>query len=130
MQEIEYAPYTERMRYFSTEGNAMRGRKPQKLELAPGDVPALQRLARKQTWPFYQVQRARVVLAVAAGEGIQSVAERMECDPATIWRICRRYERGGMTKLLEAPPRTGRPLQISPPATRPNRAIGLSGADC
>ena len=66
----------------------MRGRKPRTLELVPADVAALQQLARKQAWPWYQVQRARVLLAVAAGERIQAVAARLECDPATVWRIC------------------------------------------
>lgn len=107
----------------------MRGRKPRALELATADVPLLQQLAKKQTRPWYQVQRARIVLAVAAGERVQSVAVRMECDPATVWRICRRYEADGIGGLLEFTPRCGRPLVISPPATRTNRAVGLSGAD-
>lgn len=107
----------------------MRGRKPRGLELAPAEVGSLQRLARRQTRPWYQVQRARVVLAVAAGERIQSVAARMECDPSTVWRICRRYQETGLDGLLELAPRAGRPLAISPPAAGANRTTGVFGAD-
>jgi hypothetical protein len=107
----------------------MRSRKPRVLDLAPAEVPSLRRLARRQTRPWYQVQRARVVLAVAGGERIQSVAERMECDPSTVWRICRRYQDNGLDGLLEVAARAGRPLEISPPATGANRATGVFGAD-
>lgn len=112
------------------QGDAMRGRKPQKLDLASGDVRVLEKLARKRTWPFYQVQRARVVLAVATGERVQAVAKRLECDPATVWRICQRYQTAGLAGLLEGPPRSGRPLVIPPPAASANCAVGVFGADC
>jgi hypothetical protein len=50
--------------------------------------------------PEYQVQRARIVLAVAEGDRIQHVAELMSCDEATVWRTCRRYEHAGLSGLL------------------------------
>jgi transposase len=64
---------------------------------------------------WFQVQHARIVLAVAAGEPIQAVAARLECDRATVWRVCRRYEQGGLRELLLDEPRVGRPQEISPP---------------
>jgi len=78
----------------------MPGRKPRCLNIAAPDLPILQAVARARHLAFYQVQHARIVLAVAAGEPVHSVASRMECDPATAWRVCRRYEQGGLSALL------------------------------
>src|SRR5205807_9234062 len=76
---------------------------------------------------WFQVQHARIVLAVAAGEPIQAIAFRMECDRSTVWRICRRYEQGGLKELLLDDPRLGRPQEISPPPARPDRRVSLPG---
>ena len=106
----------------------MRGRKPRRLSLAPGDLVALRQVARADSLPWYQVRKARIVLAIAAGERSRSVAARMECDEATVWRTCRRYEGSGLAGLMAAPSRSGHPPRISPPATRPDRGAGLLGA--
>lgn len=92
----------------------MRGRKPRPLTIAADDLPVLQAVARSRHLPWFQVQHARIVLAVAAGELVHAVASRMECDRATVWRLCRRYEQGGLTRLLWDEPRLGRPQEISP----------------
>jgi transposase len=62
------------------------------------------------------VRRAKIVLAIAAGERQHSVATRLECDEATVWRVCERYRHGGLAGLL-ADGRlghSGRLEQISP----------------
>lgn len=74
----------------------MRGRKPRDFSLAAHDVPLLQRIARSRILPWFQVQRARVVLAIADGERVQTVAFQLPCAPSTIWRFCRRYEQAGL----------------------------------
>lgn len=79
----------------------MRGRKPRGIELAAYDQGVLQGIARSRSRPWFQVQRARLVLAVAAGERVQTVADRMGCDPSTPWRIFRRYEQKGLAGILE-----------------------------
>src|SRR5262245_59748732 len=107
---------------------SMRGRKPRPLTLAPADVPVLEAVARSRRLAWFQVQHARIVFAVAAGDPIQAVAGRLECDPATVWRVCRRYEQGGLSKLLLDDTRLGRPQEISPPPARPDRRVGLLGA--
>jgi len=107
----------------------MRGRKPRPLSIAAPDIPILQAVARARHLAFYQVQHARIALAVAGGEPIHSVASRLGCDPATVWRVCRRYEQGGWERLLLDEPKAGHPLEISPPAARPDRRVGLPGAD-
>ena len=61
----------------------MRGRKPRRITLASHDVPLLHQIARSRTLPWFQVQRARVVLAMAKGERVQTVAFQMQCAPST-----------------------------------------------
>lgn len=99
----------------------MPGRKPRPLTVAPADATLLHPIARSRSRPWLQVQRARIVLAVAAGQRIPTVAEQARCDPATVWRVGRRYERAGLELLLAESPRSGRPQEISPPAKGPDR---------
>jgi hypothetical protein len=106
----------------------MRGRKPRDFSLAAHDVPIRQQIARSRILPWFQVQRARVVLAIADGERVQTVAVQLQCDPSTVWRFCRRYEQAGLEGLLSEAPRSGHPMEISPSAARSDRATGLSGA--
>jgi len=106
----------------------MRGRKPRPIEIAPEDLPALQQIARSQTRPWYQVRRARILLGIADGAQTQILAFLTQCDESTVRRTCRRYERLGLSGLLESPKRSGRPIVISPPAACPDRRAGLLGA--
>jgi hypothetical protein len=78
----------------------MRGRKPRPLAVAPADYAVLRMIAQRSDLPWYQVQRARVVLATAAGQRTTVVAAQTGCDTSTVWRICRRYEQGGLSSLL------------------------------
>jgi Winged helix-turn helix len=106
----------------------MRGRRPRPLTLQPADTPILQAVAHSRRLAFFQVQHARMVLAVAAGQRVGAVASRLECDRSTVWRVCRRYEQGGLKKLLVDGPREGRPQEISPPPACPDRPTRLPGA--
>lgn len=94
----------------------MRGRRPEELIIPPHDEDLLRAAAHNGSLPWFQVQRARIVLAIADGERPCSIADRLECDAATVWRSCQRYRRGGLDGLLsegrQANP--GRPQQISP----------------
>jgi hypothetical protein len=78
----------------------MRGRKPRRVTIFPSDLAVLRWIARGENLPSYQVQRARIVLAIAAGARTQRVASDADCDEATVWRICRRYEEMGLSGLL------------------------------
>jgi hypothetical protein len=78
----------------------MRGRKPRRVSVAPSDMSVLRWIARGDDLPPYQVQRARIVLAIAEGQRTQRVAEDAGCDEATVWRTCRRYEQLGLSGLL------------------------------
>lgn len=74
----------------------MRGRRARPLDIVSADVPILQHVARSRSQPWFQVQHARILLAVSAGQRIQSVAVQMQCHETTIWRLCRRYEQQGL----------------------------------
>ncbi len=78
----------------------MRGRKPRRLTLAAADEPVLRWIAQGHGLPTYQVQRARIVLAIAEGRRTGEVAKQNDCDEATVWRACRRYEQSGLSGLL------------------------------
>ena len=45
----------------------MRGRKPEALTIHSPDLSELERIARSDALPWYQVRRARIVLGIAAG---------------------------------------------------------------
>jgi DNA invertase Pin-like site-specific DNA recombinase len=78
----------------------MRGRKPRQVSIVSSDYSVLEWIARGDDLPSYQVQRARIVLAIADGERTQDVAEKFGCDEATVWRTCRKYEQMGLSGLL------------------------------
>jgi len=62
----------------------MRGRKPHPLRLADADRPVLEAVACHRRLCWFQVQHARIVLAVAAGEPVGQVAARLQCDRTTV----------------------------------------------
>src|SRR5579883_2849313 len=83
----------------------MRGRKPRSLTISAADRPILEFVAHDRRLAWFQVQHARIILAIAAGERVGDLATRLECDRTTIWRVCRRYEQGGLKQLLQDDPR-------------------------
>jgi Homeodomain-like domain len=115
---------------ISRSSPAMRGRRPNPLTIWRHDHPILLRLAHSQTSPWFQVQRARIVLAIADGQRTEAIASQMQCEETTVWRACQRYRRDGLAGLLAdgRANRSGRPASISPPPARPNRRVGVSGA--
>ena len=59
-------------------GCLMRGRRPEKLTIARRHADVLHAAAHSGSLPWFQVQRAKIVLAIAAGERQCSVAGRLE----------------------------------------------------
>jgi transposase len=94
----------------------MRGRRPEELTVSQRDADVLHTAAHNGSLPWFQVQRARIVLAIAAGERPCAVADRLECDTATVWRSCQRYRQAGLAGLFSEGRQNnlGRPQQISP----------------
>jgi transposase len=94
----------------------MRGRKPSSLSVASPDIDRLQKTAHSDVLPWYQVRRARIVLAIAAGERKRDVAVQMGCGEATVWRTCECYRQEGLEGLWAdgRQGRSGRLAQITP----------------
>ena len=94
----------------------MRGRKPEVLTILPPDFPELERIARSDRLPWYQVRRARIVLEIATGQRREDLASQLECDDSTIWRTCQRYRQLGLVGLLsdDRHDHSGRDLEITP----------------
>src|SRR3954454_6515723 len=61
-------------------GRLMRGRRPEKLTFARRDADALSAAAHSGPFLGFRVRRAKLVLAIAAGEHQSSVAARLECN--------------------------------------------------
>ena len=88
----------------------MRGRKPSPLAIPSHDRTILEQVARSESLPWYQVRRARTVLAIAQGQRTSVVAFQMQCDVETVRRTCQRYRKLGLDGLLEpARDRAARP---------------------
>ena len=82
----------------------MRGRKPSVLSVAPSDEDRLHTTAHSDSLPWYQVRRARILLALAAGQRKRDVAAQMECGVATVWRACERYPMFGVGEISARSP--------------------------
>src|SRR5438067_13342954 len=91
----------------------MHGRKPRPLWVGRADSSRLEEIAHSLCFPWYQVRRARIVLARAAGERTQNVAQQLQCNVSTVQRTCRRFEDLGLAALLACVHRPGRPAEIS-----------------
>jgi hypothetical protein len=103
----------------------MRRRPPRLIHLSPGEVTYLETLVGDGRTEQRVARRARILLEMADPATIVSeLAERLDLDRTSIWALCRRYESMGVDVVLEAP-RSGRPREFSPPATRRGGAPGL-----
>jgi transposase len=96
----------------------MRGRRPRGLQLKAEDIPVLEALVHSGRTEQRVARRARILLEMDRRERVKWLSKRVEQDPSTVWRVCRRYEERGMEAVYDAP-RSGRPPEISPPQAGP-----------
>ena len=87
----------------------MRGRKPQPMILKKRDERELQQLLRHGNTPLRVARRARILLARSGKNRVEHVADTVEQDRATVWRVCERYKSAGLQAALYDAPRSGRP---------------------
>jgi hypothetical protein len=102
---------------------------PQKLEieLSSEEQKELRRLARSETRPFREVQRARMIIYSAEGMTDGEIAERLDCTPECVGKWRRRFavdRLGGLTDLKRA----GRPRRFPPGAGRRGEGDRLRAA--
>ena len=73
----------------------------------------LRRRAQARTEPARVVERARLILAVAAGASAPAVARRLGLGPGTVRLWVRRFNVAGLAGLADRP-RSGRPATYTP----------------
>jgi transposase len=83
-----------------------------KFVVKKSDRTALEQWIRTSSLPQAWGLRARIVLASAGGEGVRSLARRLQVSPTTICLWKSRYEAEGLAGL-QTRSRAGRPKQIS-----------------
>ena len=90
---------------------------PYRITLSRAEREALERRTRQYTLPYYQVPRARMVLAAAEGWGNDEIAARLSIgrDVASLWRKRFFSER---VPGLDERPRSGRPRAFPPRGRR------------
>ena len=91
----------------------MSGRTPHPFKLKAKDISKLHALLRRGTTEQRVAQRARILLTRHIQEHVDTVADQIECDRVTVWRVCRCYAERGLDALYDAS-RSGRPRDISP----------------
>ena len=84
------------------------------IELREGDEAELHRLVRSRTASQRVVERARIVLASAAGLKNEEICAEIGVSPPTVTRWLDRYEERGIPGLLKDRPRPGHPKEITP----------------
>lgn len=102
---------------------------PQKIEieLSSEERDELQHLARSETRPFREVQRARMILYSAAGETDGRIADRLDCTPECVGKWRRRFS-GQRLEGLTDRARAGRPRRFPPGAGRRGQGDRLRAA--
>ena len=84
------------------------------IRLRRGDRTRLQRLTRARTTPQRVVERARIVLASAAGDSGHTICAKVGVSRPTVTLWLDRYEATGLAGLLSDRPRSGRPKRLTP----------------
>ena len=84
------------------------------IRLRRGDRARLQRVTRSRTAPHRVVERARIVLASAAGASGHVICATLGISRPTVTLWLDRYAADGLGGLLTDRPRSGRPKRLSP----------------
>jgi transposase len=84
-----------------------------KIQLTPAQQDGIERCAKGRTVAARAVERARIILASAAGKAKREIAEQLGIARQTVRRWEKRFLQQGI-KGLEDAPRSGRPRHIQP----------------
>lgn len=90
---------------------------PFRIVLSVDEKQELMARARRYTLPYFQVQRAKMILLAAEGIDNDEIARRLETRREVVWQWRKRFYEKGLAGLEERP-RPGRP-RVFPP--RPHR---------
>ena len=89
------------------------GRKLIPIVLKEGEVPQLEQILRKGTHKSQEIRRAQILLRLHAGEKPTSISLAVNCSPATVKSVKRRYQEGGLERALKDLPRSGAPPKVT-----------------
>jgi transposase len=84
------------------------------IQLTPQQQEELDRRAGSRSLAARAVERAKIMLGLAAGKAKQEIAAQLGIARQTAWRWERRFREQGMPAGLEDTPRSGRPRVIPP----------------
>jgi len=105
----------------------MANKTPIHIELSTEEREELERRTRSLTAPYREVNRAKIVLLLAEGLSVSSVARKVGRERNVVrdwgWRFKARRLMG-----LEDAPRSGRPARFSPLCGDPSGQVGLRAA--
>ena len=87
------------------------------IELSDEERSELERVARAETRPWREVQRARIVLHAATGKSDVEIAARLDTSAGIVGRWRRRFVEERLEGLKDRP-RAGRPRRFPPGAGR------------
>ena len=76
----------------------------------------LQKVAQSRTEQFRRVERAQMLLHLASGVSVRTVAETMGTNAVKVHRCLNKALQFGVTTALDDLPRSGRPVEITPEA--------------
>lgn len=86
----------------------MAGRKPHTITLTTADKRELYWLRRSGELSERQSTRALILLCMDGdGSKVDALARDIGVNPSTVWRVCRRYEKHGLSSINDRP-RPGR----------------------
>jgi hypothetical protein len=90
---------------------------PFRIILSADEQQELMARARRYTLPYFQVQRAKMILLAAEGMDNDEIARRLQTRREVVWQWRKRFYEKRLAGLEERP-RPGRPRVFSP---RPGR---------
>ena len=97
---------------------------PYHLELSAGEAAELRRRAASYTLPYFQVDRARMILYAAQDWSNDQIAERLDTRREVVSKWRKRFFEQRLEGLAERP-RPGRPRIFPPGGGRSGQSAGL-----
>jgi len=92
--------------------------------LSPEEVLELSTRARRYTLPYFQVQRAKIVLLASDGLENDEIARRLGIPRKVVWLWRKRFFEKRLEGLEELP-RPGRPRAFPPRGRNPSKGLGM-----
>lgn len=84
----------------------MRGRRPKPFAISSDVERTLRGIARDVARPYFEVVRARILLARASGQRVKNIADKFQVDESLVWRIVNNFSVNGFRSLRPKAPRS------------------------